>query len=319
MRNLVKKIQNTSHQYDLWQKNSKIVLGVSGGPDSVCLLDIFAKLQKKYDLKLIIAHINYGLRGHDSERDEKFVKDLANKYAIKLEILKPKIKSRNNLENNLRDIRYDFFEKIRKENKFDLIAVAHNLDDQAETFLMRIIRGAGLAGLSAMKFRNGPPRRIIRPLLATTRKEILEYLKKEKLAYRTDETNRTNLFFRNKVRNKLIPHLEKNFNPNIKKTIFDATLNIAEDFSLLENIAKKSYAKHKELSAKKLMALHPALQKRILLQIIAEKKSNIKNIEASHIEEILKALKSTKGKLQIVIFKGLKMTRKGDKVTISKL
>lgn len=314
MKKLIKKFQSTSHQNNLWQKNSKIVLGVSGGPDSVCLLDIFANLQRAYDLELIIAHVNYGLRGKDSEHDEKFVTDLAKKYNIQLEILRPEIKSENNLENNLRDIRYDFFKKIRQQNNFDSIAVAHNLDDQAETFLMRIIRGSGLAGLSAMKFKND---KLIRPLLSTTRKEILEYLKENKLKHRTDRTNKMNLFFRNRVRNKLIPFLEKNFNPNIKNTIFDATLNIAEDYSLLESITKKSCGRSKKLSVKKLIALHPALQKRVLLQIIAEAKTDLKNIESSHIEEILKALKSTKGKNQIVVFKGLKMTRKGDKVTIS--
>jgi len=322
MKNLVKKIQSTAHQYALWQKNSKIILGVSGGPDSVCLLDIFAKIAKTYSLELIIAHVNYGLRGHDSERDEKFARELAKKYEIEIEVLNltPILSSKRRgsmpSENELRDIRYAFFEKVRQENKFDLIAVAHNLDDQAETFLMRVIRGAGLAGLSAMKFKN---EKIIRPLLATTRKEILEYLKKEKLEYRTDKTNATNLFLRNKIRNQLIPFLEKKFNPNIKQTVFDAAANIAEDFSLLENITAKTYKTTTTdgLSTKKLLALHPALQRRVLLQAIREKKLNKKDIEMPHIEEILKALNSTKGKNQIVVFKGLKMTRKGDKVTIS--
>jgi len=169
MKNLVKKFQNTSHQQDLWQKGSKIVLGISGGPDSVCLLDIFAKIQRNYALELIIAHVNYGLRGRDSERDEKFVRDLAEKYNLEIEILKfnnskvehlssLKESSRFNLknvsENYLRDLRYDFFEKIRQQYKFDLIAVAHNSDDQVETFLMRMLRGSGLQGLSGMKYKS---------------------------------------------------------------------------------------------------------------------------------------------------------------------
>ena len=314
MKNLVKTIQNTIFQQELFERRAKIVVGVSGGPDSVCLLEVLAELMPKHDLQLIVAHVNYGLRGKDSDKDEKFVRDLAQKNNLKLEVLQVKISSKQNLENNLRNIRYDFFEKIRKENRFDLIAVAHNSDDQVETYLMRIIRGAGLQGLSAMRYKNN---RIIRPLLNVSRKEILEHLDKTNRTYRTDRTNRENLFLRNKIRNKLIPYLEKNFNPSIRKTIFDSTASIAEDFSFLSAMAESAYRKNKELSARKILALHPALQKRVLLQAITEKKQDCKDIELSHIEEILKALRSTKSKNQTVSFQGLKMTRKGDKVTIS--
>lgn len=314
MKNLVKTIQNTIFQQGLFERGAKIVIGVSGGPDSVCLLDVLEKLRSKYDLQLIIAHVNYGLRGKDSDKDEKFVRNLAQKNNLKIEVLQVKVSSTKNLESNLRDIRYDFFEKVRKENKFDLIAVAHNSDDQVETYLMRVIRGAGLQGLSAMKYKNN---RIIRPLLNVSRKEILEHLSKQNRTYRTDKTNQENLFLRNKIRNKLIPYLEKNFNPSICKTIFDSTASIAEDFSFINEIAEKAYRKNKGLSAKKILALHPALQKRILLQAIAEKKLNNKDIGMSHVEEILKALKSTKNKNQTVTFQGLKMTRKGDRVTIA--
>lgn len=313
MKNLIKKIQNTAFQNSLWQKNSKIVLGVSGGPDSACLLNIFTKLASKYDLKLIIAHVNYGLRDTDSQKDEEFVRKLAKKYAIKAVFLKPDLENKAS-ENTLRDIRYAFFERIRKRNNFDSIAVAHNLEDQVETFLMRLIRGSGLAGLSAMRYKN---MKIIRPLLETTRAEILEYLKKNKLAYRTDKTNKTDLFFRNKVRNRLIPFLEKNFNPKIKKTIFDATASIAEDHSLIQKLAEKKYGSEGILSVRNFLKLHPALQRRVLLKLISEKRPESKDIESAHVKEVLKAIKSTKDKNQIVIFKGLKMTRKGDKVVIS--
>jgi len=219
-------------------------------------------------------------------------------------------------ENELRDIRYKFFEKIRSENNFDMIAVAHNADDQVETFLMRVIRGAGLKGLSAMKYKNG---KLIRPLLGTTRTEILGYLKKNKLTYRTDQTNKSDLFFRNKVRNQLIPYLEKNFNPKIKMTIFDSIISIAEDHSLIQNLVEKVYRANKNnprWSAQKLGKLEPALKKRILLKIISEKKPGLKDITAHNILEIIKAIKSTKSKNQSVTFKGLKMMRKGDRVTL---
>jgi tRNA(Ile)-lysidine synthase len=313
MKNLVKKVQNTAFQERLWQKGSKIVLGVSGGPDSVCLLEVMVKIASKYDLDLIIAHVNYGLRGKDSDRDEKFVKGLAKRYNLKIKVLK--VKTVKAVEDNLRNIRYEFFEKVRQKNNFDLVAVAHNIDDQVETFLMRVIRGAGLKGLSAMKHKT---EKIIRPLLNLSRSEILEYLKKNKQPHRTDKTNKENLFFRNKVRNQLIPYLEKNFNPQIKKTIFRSVKSIAEDADFLEKTTEKYFREKKEICVSKIFLLHPALQKRIILKIIEKAKKNLKDIDAAHVEEILKALKSTKDKRQTVVFKGLKLTRINDKLILAR-
>lgn len=310
---LVKKVQNTCYLNSLLKEGDKIVLGVSGGPDSVCMLDIFARLQKKCSLELIIAHVNYGLRGNDSEKDEEFVRELAEKYSIAHKVYKVH-KVEKIMENALRDIRYEFFEKVRRENKFDAIAVAHNADDQAETFLMRVIRGAGLQGLASMQFKNG---KIIRPLLATPRAEILEYLQNENLNYRTDRTNLESKFLRNKIRNKLIPYIEKNYNPNIRKTIFDATVSIAQDYDFISGLEKKILPKFKNLEISKLLRLHPAMQSRVLRQKLKEAKGNLKNISAAHIEEILKVVKSTKNKPQVVVLSGLKIKRKGDKLEIS--
>lgn len=317
MKNLIKKIQNTANLNDLWERNSKIVVCVSGGPDSVCLLDILVKIREKSKLELHIAHVDYGLRGKDSEKDEDFVQNLAGKYQLGLSVLKvEKIKKSELNEENLRNIRYDFFEGIRKELGFDYVAVAHNQDDQAETFLMRVIRGSGLKGLSGMKYKN---KKIIRPLLGISRKEIFEYLKKNKLKSREDKTNEENLFFRNKVRNKLIPYLEKNFNPNIKKTIFDAALNIEEDMSLISRLVDAELVKDDDFRVSKICKIHPALQKRVILKKIKVIKGDLKDIESSHVREIMKIIKSEKGKNQIFLFQGLKLIRKGDKLNLLKI
>ncbi len=333
MRNLIKKFQNISHQYNLWAKGSKIVLGVSGGPDSICMLDIFAKLAPKYGLKLIIAHVNYGLRGKDSDLDQKLVEKYASRNKLKLVVFKPKVFSRSSAsisrndqkkpsfssrklpsENQLREIRYDFFEKIRAKNKFDYIAVGHTLDDQAETYLMRIIRGSGMAGMSAMKHKTNC---IIRPLLGIAKKEILEYLDRTDRTYRIDKTNKEIPFLRNKIRNELIPLLEKKYNPNIKETLYKSSLNIAKDYDLISEIAEDFYRKNKKLKASAILKLHPALQKRVIFKAIENVKPDLKDIESAHINEVLKILKSAKSKRQVVKFQGLKITRKGDKITIS--
>ncbi len=310
---LIKKTQNTIFQKDLFEKGSGIVVAVSGGPDSVCLLDVFHQLKDKYALKLMVAHINYNLRGQDSKKDEKFVLALAERYGLEAVVLRPKIKTQKNLENNLRDIRYAFFEKIRKERGCDWVAVGHNLDDQAETFLQRLIRGAGMAGLRGMQFKNG---RIIRPLLGFSRQEILEYLKMRKLKYRTDKTNQEDIFLRNRIRHGLIPYLEKNFNPRFKETLFQTALSLAEDYSLIDKLTGEISKNSAILSVKKILQLHPALQKRIILQFLENTLKNRKNITAAHLEEVLKIMKSTKSKSQAIRFQGLKIERKGDKVTI---
>lgn len=311
------------------------MVACSGGSDSVCMLDVFAKLAPKYDLKLIVAHVNYGLRGRDSDGDEKFVRKLAEKYGVRFFplTLNPSPKGRGGIsENALREIRYEFFEKVRRKNKFDYIAVGHMLDDQAETFLMRIIRGAGLAGMASMKFKTVHPVKypqggvgkaefnrasIIRPLLGTAKKEVLEYLDRTDRTYRTDKTNKEIPFLRNKIRNELIPLLEKKYNPNIKKTLYKSSLSIAEDYDLISEIAKDFYRKNKKLKAIAILKLHPALQKRVILKAIENIKPDLKDIESAHIGEIIKIVKSAKSKRQIVKFQGLKIARIGDKITLS--
>ncbi|HOW60534.1 MAG TPA: tRNA lysidine(34) synthetase TilS [Candidatus Moranbacteria bacterium] len=315
MSNLIKNIQNFAFQNNLWEKGAKIVLGVSGGPDSVCLLDIFNKLSKKYDFELHIVHVNYNLRGKDSKKDELFVKDLAKKYKIAIDALSSKKKNKGNLENNLRKIRYDYLEQIRKKLKFDIIAVAHNQDDQAETVLMRIIRGTGLNGLSAMKAKNG---KIIRPLLGISRKEILGYLKKNKLKYRIDKSNSDTKFTRNAVRHKLIPFLEKKFNSSIKKTLSHWSFSVADDYEFINkntedfmnNIHKSNYVK---FSAKNFLKLHSAIQRQTLRNIFQELKI-IADVDNQQIEEISKIIRSTKNKSQKSLIGGLSILKKGDKV-----
>lgn len=315
--NLIKKIQENIFRHDLFGGGSKIVIGVSGGPDSVCLLDALYKLKKKYNLELIIAHMNYGLRGKDSEKDERLVKVLAKKYSVPIKILRNKNVSKKaaNLEEKLRKIRYDFFEQIRKKYKADLIAVAHNLNDQAETVLMRLLRGTGLRGLSAIKFRNA---NIIRPFLNIPRKEILAYLSNNRIPFRLDKSNLSLDFTRNKIRNILIPEIEKNFNPNIQETLYKFSHSSAADYDFIARFAGAWLAMSKDLHVSDLVSFHPAVCREILRQTIEVHNPKLRDIESGHIEEIIKILKSSKNKRQKIAFKGLNITRIGDRLLINK-
>jgi tRNA(Ile)-lysidine synthase len=316
--NLVKKIQENIFRHQLLSRGAKIVVGVSGGPDSVCLLDVFYRLKKKYDLEIIVAHVNYGLRGKDSENDEKLVNKLAQKYSLPIKILPNTQCSElsTNLEEKLRKVRYGFFEKVTEKHKADAIAVGHNLNDQAETVLMRILRGSGLRGLSAIKFRN---RNIIRPLLNVPRKEILAYLRKNKVPYRIDKTNLRTDFTRNKIRNQLLPKLEKSFNPNIQKVLYKLSRSAADDYDFISRFSQEWLARNKTLRVSKISKLHPAIQREIIRLAIERQIPNLREIESSHVEEILKIIRSKKDKKQITKFKKLKIERKGDNLNIEKL
>lgn len=321
--NLVKKIQENIFHHELFGRGAKIVVGVSGGPDSVCLLDILYKLKKKYNLEIIIAHVNYGLRGKDSEKDKELVKDLAKKHSLSIEI-KNVPRSMFHVpcsEEKLRNIRYDFFEKIRKKHKADAIAVGHNLNDQAETVLMRILRGTGLRGLGAIKFlprrQAGKNQNIIRPLLNVGRKDILAHLRKDKLPHRIDKTNLGADFTRNSIRNRLIPYLEKKFNPNIQETLYKLSQSVAEDYDFIRKFAGAWMKANKTLSVSGFAELHPAIQKEALRQMIEKHNPNLLEIESAHVGEIIKIMKSNKSKRQRMLFKGLKISRIGDKLIIS--
>lgn len=296
------------------------MVGVSGGPDSVCLLDALHTLAKKYDLKLIVAHVNYGLRGKDSDLDEKLVRKLAEKYSLPIELKSFTKYGKSGIrktisEEKLRNIRYAFFEQIRKKYKADLVAVAHNLNDQAETVLMRLLRGTGLRGLNAIKFKNN---NIIRPLLNVPRKEIIYSLRKNKIAYRIDKTNLSADFTRNKIRNQLIPNLEKNFNPRVQELLYKLSESAAADYDFIARFAEAWLAASKVLSVAALNSLHPAILNEVLRQAIEKLNPNLREIESGHIDEILKILKSSKNKRQQITFKGLKIERIGDKLTIEK-
>lgn len=315
----IKNIQNFAFQNNLWEKGSKIVVGVSGGPDSVCLLDVLATLSKKFAFELHIAHVNYNLRGSDSIKDCELVKKLGDKYGIQVSLIGPnKADYKGNLESNLRNLRYDFFEKLRNELGFDLIAVAHNLDDQAETVLMRIIRGSGLEGLSSIKAKRDT---VIRPLLKISKKEILAYNKQNKLKFRLDKSNKNLDFTRNRIRHELLPYLEKHFNQSIKGTLTDWSQIVAEDYDFINLEAERFVSKvcknkYADFSAKEFLTLHPSLQRQALRNIFLILKCDKKDIELRQIDEMLKIIKSTKNKAPKAMVGGLNITKNGAKIKI---
>ena len=209
----------------LFSKNDKIILAISGGIDSICLANLF--LETKYNVEY--AHCNFKLRGDESDKDLEFVKELASKNNIPFHSVcfETKDYSKNNqlsIQMAARELRYNWFEQLRVKIKADYIAIAHNLDDKVETFFINITRGTGLKGVTSMKKQNGF---IVRPLMFAKRIEIENYILNNNLKYREDSSNKSTVYLRNKIRHELIPVL-KEMNPSILETV-NKEINVLDD------------------------------------------------------------------------------------------
>lgn len=217
--------------HSLTDKSQKILLAISGGADSVAMLDMFAKNGYKF----AIAHINFHLRGDDSNRDELFVRALAEKYGVEI-FVKSFDTERYAKDNHLsiemaaRDLRYAEFNRLMDTYGFNCTAVAHHIDDAVETFMLNLLRGTGISGLTGMHHKNG---RIIRPMLCFSRKEIKNYIHNNGLEFVTDRTNFETEFARNKIRNCVAPYFEE-INPSYRN-------NFAETFTYLQQVKEIYY------------------------------------------------------------------------------
>lgn len=192
----------------------KIAVAVSGGLDSICLLHILKELAVKHDYRLVIVHVNHGIRGVEAKRDEEFVEALAKEYGIKnlsyqVDSLAEAGKERISVEEAARKLRYDCFSQALKFSKAEIIALAHHADDSVETFMMNLARGSGLKGLTGIPKRRG---KIIRPLLGLRRRELRKYLEENSLAYVEDSTNMEDEYTRNRVRRLVLPCICENIN-----------------------------------------------------------------------------------------------------------
>lgn len=284
-------------QYDLIHRADTIVIGVSGGPDSVCLLYLLKALEKELKLTLHIAHLNHRLRAKDSEKDAEFVLELSKKLQIpatfkEVDILK--LNPKGSLEETARRGRFDFFFEVARKIHARTIALGHTMDDQAETVLMRLLRGSGLMGLSGILPKRTMGRfTIIRPLLRISRYEIERFLKAKKIKARIDASNSQEIYFRNKIRHSLLGELKK-YNLNIKEVLANTAEHIALDYDFvvsksLPAFKKVTIRKAKEritLDLKKLLKLHPALLNMVFRLSFEALKGDTRRLSFKHIQEL---------------------------------
>ncbi|HLD40762.1 MAG TPA: tRNA lysidine(34) synthetase TilS [Candidatus Omnitrophota bacterium] len=293
---LTRKVLQAVKEYGLIREFDRIVLGVSGGPDSIALLYCLLALKEEYRLTLHIAHLNHMLRPKDSLKDAEFVRLLAKKLGLACAIKKVNVRGlkKGSLEEAARKARLDFFLDTAKRIKADKIALGHTLDDQAETVLMRLLRGSGLLGLSGIL-----PKRdilgftVIRPLLGIKRKEIENFLKAKRIIPRVDASNLDQAYFRNRIRHKLLPGLEK-YNPNIKEVLAGSAQNLALDYDYLCSSSLKIFKRlakgtaHQRISfpLDKFLKLHPAIGNMLLRYAYAWLKGDTRRLTYRHIREL---------------------------------
>jgi tRNA(Ile)-lysidine synthase len=295
MGKLKEKVLDNIKKYGLTEKGDKVVVGVSGGPDSVCLLHILHSLAGELNIKIAVSHINHMMRGEESDKDECHVRKLSEKlgvdfYSKSINIIELSKDLGISLEEAGREARYNEFQALAQRIGAAKVVVAHNKNDQAETILMRIVRGSGLEGLRGMDFKRGP---IIRPLLNVERREIEEYCLNNLLDFRTDSSNLENVYTRNKMRLELIPYIDRLFETNITESIFKMSSVLKDDNDLIDNIVSDSFnqtVKKKDetglfLDLELFKSSHPAVRRRIIRQAIEQIKGDLKDIERVHIED----------------------------------
>ena len=243
--NVLKNIQD----YRMLSKGDGLLVGVSGGPDSVALLYLLMELRDDYDLQIYVVHLNHMLRGDESDDDAGYVKKLTKRLKLPVFIGKKDVgkfakANKLSLEEAARIQRYEFYKQIAGKLNIRKIALGHTADDNAETVLMRLLRGAGEQGLIGIyPVRHIDNLKVIRPLLNIYRIEIESFLKEKKISARIDSSNADNKFLRNKVRLELIPLLEENYNQNIKQVLINTADILKEDNEYLEEITEKFYNK----------------------------------------------------------------------------
>lgn len=299
---MMTKVRRTIERHRLLRKGDRIIAAVSGGPDSVAMLRILKGLSEKgYGLTLTVAHLNHGLRGSESDREEQFVRELCASLAVpfhgrRADMAAAVRRGGGSLEEACRRERYAFFEELRIGERMDRVALGHHLDDQAETVLMRFLRGSGTEGLKAMApLRDGV---YIRPLIEVTRREILSYLAREGTAFMEDSSNERDIFLRNRIRRELLPFLIKEYNPRLVENLGRMTEIIRLEDDFIQGIAEGLLHRWREddtdgtirIPLEEWRPLHEALRRRLVKTILLGLSPRKQGIGYRHVDAVMKVV-----------------------------
>jgi tRNA(Ile)-lysidine synthase len=287
---IINNIKKTIQRYRMLSPGDKVIVAVSAGPDSICLLDLLNRLSCEMDLKFVVAHFDHGLRDDEDEFETKLSMDIAQSMGLPFESEKASclLENHSSLEERARDARYSFLEKIRVKHGAQKIALGHNLNDQAETVLMRLLRGSGQAGLAGI-----PPvrdSRIIRPLIEVSRDEIMQYIEARALPFATDSSNRNKTHLRNRIRQELMPMMLE-YQPRLLEHLGRVSNIIRDEDAFLESMAldwidaEKTTNEEGDIivSASSLKNLAGPLKNRVIRDLLKSVRGDIYPMEYDHI------------------------------------
>jgi tRNA(Ile)-lysidine synthase len=321
---LAERVRRTISRHALMGAGDRVLVALSGGPDSVALLHLLLDLQRAGDLSVVgVAHFHHQLRGADADGDEAFCRELAKTLGLPIEAGREDVRqaardARRSIEDMARELRYAFLQSAADRLGAEVIAVGHTLDDQAETFLLRLMRGAGSRGLSGIRPRAGA---VIRPLIEIPRADLREYSRERGLVWREDPTNRDVTIPRNRVRHELIPYLEREFNPEIAPLLArEASMARADDdrlhqeaIDLASTIVLTTTDGKTEIDAVALRSLDPSLSSRIALHALT-RSSHGRFVGFEHVDEILRLALAADG--ASADLPGQRATRRGDVIIL---
>lgn len=341
---LQQKILTTIQKHNLIQKGDKIVIGVSGGPDSMCLLNCLFCLQKILGIELVVAHINHMLR-EEAEEETKYVKEFCEKIGILCfvkyaNIAKLSQEQKLGTEEMGRKMRYEFFGEVAQKTNSNKIAIAHNSNDNAETVLMNLLRGSGISGLKGIEIkvnRNWKQENAtevkeksieyIRPILECDRNEIEAYCAEKGLNPKIDRTNLENDYTRNRIRNQLIPYLQKDFNPNVIQILNRLSELAREEEEYFKEIILQTYetlkiGENEEeiiLNLKKFNHLPKVIKARVLLYTINKVIGTVQGIGKIHVEDCIKLCANNIGNKYLTPNKNVKIFVKQGNIFVKKM
>lgn len=323
------KVIETIKKYNLIEPKDKIVLGVSGGPDSISMLNILNEIKDELNFEIYVAHINHMIR-EEAEDDEKYVQEYCTKNNIQCFIKRVNVRQianaeKKGTEETGRKVRYEFFEEVMQKAGANKIAIAHNKNDKIETIIMNLLRGSGISGLKGIEpIRDN---KYIRPLIECERQEIEQYCEDNQLNPRIDKTNFENDYTRNKIRNIVIPYIKNEFNPNIIETLDRLSQVATEESDYVDKQTNKIYQdllieetqNQIILKLKKFNEQEKVIKGRIILLATKQLMGSTQGIEKIHIEDIIKLCSNNIGNKFLTPNKNIKFLIKDKKIYITRL
>ena len=326
---MLNKVKKTITHHAMLQRGERLIVAVSGGPDSVALLKVLTLIAAEYKLSLVVAHLNHGLRGAEAEEDERFVRSLSNSMDVecisgKIDIVALKEPGKS-LEELCRVQRYAFLKKVAVDCQATKIALGHHLQDQAETVLMNLLRGSGAEGLRGMlPVREGL---IIRPLLQVTSKEILAFLEEMGLSFTSDSSNAHDCYLRNRIRHQLLPLLKEGFNQRVEENLSRTAeiMRLDDDYLATEvegwlcrwGIDRQD--EDKRLPIAEFLKLHAALQQRVIKHLLVRTSRSGQGIGYKHVQAALALARGSHGSASLDLPGGVLLRREYHTIIFSRL